>query len=162
MKLQFRAIFLFLILSGCNSSKTKNLQIPDPFNGEKEALLLNTDWNKYVQLEYGHQPWKPANKDYEMVQLVLDSAIANGCFEFLKNPKKENMQRLYYRQYIPYINKNGEHIIEINAFCSSDNFKYDDWRSYIITVEDGGSCYWQIKINTDTQTYFEYRVNGEA
>lgn len=162
---------IFLLISSCNSpTKTKEAQenpIPfnveneapptsEGFNGEKEALLLDTPWKN------GYQRWKPTDKDYEIVQSVLDNAIASGEFNFLKKPIRKNIENFYDRQYIPYINEKGERIIEINAFCDYYKTNNEDWRNNIVIYLDGGQCFWRIKINIDTQTYFEFMVNGDA
>jgi hypothetical protein len=79
--------------------------------------------------------------------------------------------RNYYRQYFGYIDKNGDKIIYIrflfkyNGFVQRDNRKnknIPDWQKGEIIVKDGGTSFWQIKINLKTRSYFDYFVNGEA
>lgn len=53
-----------------------------------------------------------------------------------------------------------EIIIYINAFC--DSLNKDNIQDELIEVYDGGNCYFQIKYNTDTKTFFELQINGES
>jgi len=64
----------------------------------------------------------------------------------------------YKRQYLPIINDKGEKEIWINFFCS--DFGSDNWKSEIIIVEDGGNCYFNIKVNLTSMTYSELSING--
>ena len=89
------------------------------------------------------------------------------------NPFKKKSVESYYRQYIPYINKHNQRIIEINAFCEIlknppnpengiSEWTKMDWRKEYVMVNDGGACYWKITINIDTMEFKDLMVNGHA
>ena len=63
----------------------------------------------------------------------------------------------YKRQYIAVINDKGEKEVWINCFC---NAQEKHWKTKIILVEDGGNCYFNLKINLTTKDCFEVSVNG--
>jgi hypothetical protein len=65
----------------------------------------------------------------------------------------------FKRQYFPVINEKGEKEIWINCFCRTDN---EDWRTRLISVRDGGNCYFNLKINLTLKTYYDLMVNGDA
>ncbi len=65
----------------------------------------------------------------------------------------------YKRQYVVVINKIGEKEVWINCFC--DKAK-ENWKSEIVSVRDGGKCYFNLKVNLSTKQYFEFYVNGES
>lgn len=65
----------------------------------------------------------------------------------------------YKRQFVPVLNAKGEKEVWVNCFCE-DNF--DDWRKEVVQVEDGGKCFFNVKINLSKKTWYDLRVNGEA
>ena len=65
----------------------------------------------------------------------------------------------YKRQYVAVINENREKEIWINCFCNTWN---QDWRKKLIEVEDGGNCYFQLKINLTKKIFYDFMVNGNA
>jgi hypothetical protein len=75
----------------------------------------------------------------------------------------------YGRQYFGYINKNKHKILFINCFCGGGFGVWDgpfgvinDMLSGEIDVQDGGSCYWKVCYDLDTDKFFDLRVNGSA
>ena len=72
----------------------------------------------------------------------------------------------YYTQLIATINTNSEKIVYVNCFCSaSAKSSTDDkyyWQKEIITVDDGGNCYFQLKINLTKGIIYDFMVNGVA
>ena len=78
---------------------------------------------------------------------------------------------MYCIQYVPYVNEKREKEVYVNAFChvpGEEEPSYPivpevfDWHVYLIDVRDGGSCYWSMKFNLDTKTYYDFSVNGHA
>jgi hypothetical protein len=72
-----------------------------------------------------------------------------------KNLKK------YKRQYFGYINEKGEKILYINSLWKK-NEKETKWLQQIIMVSDGGSHYWNIEYNLETEELENLKVNGYA
>lgn len=66
--------------------------------------------------------------------------------------------KLYKKQYCPAINEKGEKEIWINCFC--DFGYHDGWKESIVTVSDGGKCYFNLKVNLSQKTYYHLSVNG--
>jgi hypothetical protein len=80
---------------------------------------------------------------------------------------------LYYRQYVCYINPNGDSIVYVNAFCSlHNNYITDskggfrevpfDWSHKLLKAMDGGSCFWGVTINISKKRWSDFHINGEA
>ena len=168
-------IIIFLGLVSCKNVSDKNSEpkINTEYNklglDDKSTLLLNSEHNSWLKENYGFEKWEPNAKDIQIVQEVIDLAIKKDEFYFLEKPIKENLEK-YYRQYIPYIDKNGGRIIEVSAFCEileyppepdskSAEWTKMDWKNEFVEVEDGGKCYWQIKINLDNKEYFDLGIN---
>jgi hypothetical protein len=82
----------------------------------------------------------------------------------IKSSDKEyyevNLQKTKYRrQYVCVTNRMGEKEVFINCFCMSFS---EDWRKYLVIVDDGGSCFFSFKINLNTKQYYDFQVNGYA
>jgi len=68
----------------------------------------------------------------------------------------------YKRQYFGYIDNNGNRILLINCIWGSDSDAKEKWLKKRIYVLDGGSYYWNIKFNLDTDKLFDLEINGYA
>jgi hypothetical protein len=79
----------------------------------------------------------------------------------------------FYKQYICYIDTSGDSIIYISGFCnipsspekdSAGNWRLTphDWKRKFLRVDDGGPCFWQMKISLTKKKYFNYKINGHA
>ncbi|WP_438425531.1 hypothetical protein [Aquimarina macrocephali] len=174
MNISIRFIgILFSCFCSCkslNDEKERQIEESSILSDDKVVILLNSDHNKWLHENYGYQKWEPKENEIISIQEIIDKAIKNEEFDFLKKPIKESLNK-YYKQYIPYINKKGEKVIEINAFCEileipplpeskSKQWTKMDWKNEYVMVDDGGTCYWQITINIDKKTYENLMVNG--
>ncbi|MES2617713.1 MAG: hypothetical protein V4613_07540 [Bacteroidota bacterium] len=99
-----------------------------------------TDYNRYGESEYKRvcekNPDSKINKHYFVIDL-----------------------KLYKRQYVLAFNDKGEKEVWVNCFC---DWHGSNWRKYIITVADGGICYFSLRINLSTKEYYNVMVNGDA
>ncbi len=153
-------ILVLILVSSCMND----------FLGEKSTILLNSEHNKWLKSHYGYQTLTPTKKDIVIVDKVLVKAIENNEFDFIMETK-EYIDKYLYKQYIPYINENGDRIIYLNTFCLPPeeqpfeiNGKYEwkefDWKNEYYKVDDGGFCYWSITINIDKVEYSNLMING--
>jgi len=74
--------------------------------------------------------------------------------DFIKTPSK------YYKQLMPIINSKGEKEVWVNCFCNTG--ENSDWKKSIVLMEDGGSCYFKLKINLTKGIVYNFMVNGIA
>ena len=65
----------------------------------------------------------------------------------------------YKRQLVPFVNSRGEKEVYVNC-CCDDTTSY--WRKRLVDVLDGGSCYFQVRVNLTSQRYFDLSVNGNG
>lgn len=84
--------------------------------------------------------------------------------EYPDNPWTETGFELetkgYKRQYVPVINSDGQKDTWINFFCAE--WRSENWKSSIIIVDDGGNCFFNLKVNLATKMYSELYINGYA
>jgi hypothetical protein len=64
----------------------------------------------------------------------------------------------YKRQLIAVTNAKGEKEVWVNCFCHDESY----WRQEVVSVDDGGNCFFNVKINLAKKTYYDMMVNGSA
>lgn len=103
---------------------------------------------------------------YEFV--VIDSLLKQCVDKYNKeqairyrnsSPEKAFLIDLstHKRQYVAMINEKGEKLVWVNCFCSAGD---RNWKKELISVLDGGVCYFNLKINLAINSYYELLVNG--
>jgi hypothetical protein len=65
----------------------------------------------------------------------------------------------YKRQYLGILFEGGEPLIYANFFCS-DTFDY--WLEFLVAVEDGGECFFQVLYEPADGVFSNLRINGVA
>jgi hypothetical protein len=106
-------------------------------------------------------PAKLTNADLILIDTFLTSSVRdhNSGIDSTKLYEDYIDLKKYKRQYVPYINSNGEKIVFINCFCNGiDNS--DTWKKKLLVVEDGGRCFFAVIINVTKQLYHQLLING--
>lgn len=160
-------------------------------NGTYEEILgindesdFNLSYSDYVILPYqsnwywtfkNAKPGKLSQSELVDIDKILKIAIKNN-----NDKQREELQKYnevnpnnpitktayelslegYKRQFVPIINNIGQKEVWINFFCEELGVK--DWKTTLVLVEDGGNCYYSIKINLTTKTYYELEINYDA
>jgi hypothetical protein len=180
MKLRLQYLILLLCfgyLTSCGQTNNGNNNFSDTKIEER------IDSTKYAVIAFDtNYKWlfknvKPTNltlDEIRNIDIILNNCVANynpsqqKHFDSTSKAHPDYNLKVYHfvidlsrynRQYIPVINEKGEKEVWVNCFCSSHN---RDWRTQLISVRDGGNCYFNLKINLTHRTYYELMVNGEA
>src|SRR5690606_25239491 len=174
-------IFVLILVAGCGEQTKKAA------NSSMESLSSESqdvDSISYVFLDYKSE-WQwifqdgtPTNiSERELVEIeeIIQKAVAENNEQQRKylnerNKKYPENQRSktgfeiktegYKRQYVAVLNNRGQKEVWINFFC--DDWGNDDWKSDIMIVDDGGNCYFSLKVNLATKKYYELYINGYA
>jgi hypothetical protein len=155
-------------LSGSNQKRYENvrnaiLKLEAKYRDQSKPLTRN-----FAVIKYDESPhkWifkfsKPARLEKEELAQI-DRLVSRAVREY-NSKQKANRQikdlGKYKFQYIPVYNKAGAKEVWVNAFC--DAFE-TDWQTEIVTVDDGGNCYFNLKINFSSQSFYDFQVNGEG
>ena len=147
----------------------------------QNSVLVDTIQYAILQVDYINN-WKFKNarstilskEEIEEIDLLIKKCIGNynpeqqQLFDSLsrKHPEADlkiqnfiiDLKR-YRRQYFPVINEKGEKEIWVNCFCQT---YYKDWKNQVISVRDGGNCYFNLKINLTLKTYYGLMVNDSV
>jgi hypothetical protein len=134
------------------------------------AVLINE--NEKLQFRYPEmQTWKPNQAEINIAENIIPIIISENNTDNSVNEIYENITD-YYFQLIPYLDKDKRKIIYVNSLCKSfvknplpnlDGSEPQDeieWKSYFYDVDDGGNCFWQVKIDVEQKEYFDFSVNG--
>jgi len=158
-------LFCLLIFGCVTSNIESDSQESNFYDDEKLAIVNDTLYLKILAVEE-IEFWIPTNQEIEQVDDIYLDAIKNNDFDFLKEPKFTNIKN-YYRQYLCFNNDDKEKMVYVYAFCdipkrsSMDHeMESEGWKSHIISVYEGGPCYWKMKINLTQTKYLDVTVNG--
>ena len=114
-----------------------------------------------------------SNNDLKVIDKTLETVIADYNSEheiifkqFGEQHPDANFKREYFiidlksykRQYIAFYNKLGEKEVWVNCICNASK----DWQHKLVTVKDGGNCYFNLKINLTRDFNYDFYVNGSA
>ena len=105
----------------------------------------------------------PTRKEVENAEAALAiqlKELNKPLVNQYKSPVIHKKLSKYKRQYFGYINESGKRILFINSFWNKKEFGY--WLASKIDVLDGGSYYWNIKFDIDTQKFFNLYINGSG
>jgi len=139
-----------------NASRYSVLNSDGEYDGFKYGIFDNLT-NKPTTLS--------ANEIYEIEKIIkteVDRHNKNSShhYSFIRNPRR------YYKQLMAVINSKSEKEVWVNCFCNSDNKSSGEdksyWKKGIVSVYDGGSCYFHLKINLTTGRVYYFSVNGVA
>jgi len=100
-----------------------------------------------------------SKQDLKVAEKLINNAIDEYNHEFDNSPFKNLLIQYNYKmQLVPVINSKGEKEIWINAMCET----FPGWREHTISISDGGSCFFNLKINLSKNKHYDMMVNGEA
>jgi len=118
----------------------------------------------YLDLIPG-QRFTPTRQEIDKAEKVLHNNLKTLNSQLVNQSSTpiihKNLHK-YKRQYFGYIDKNGDRILIINCFWSHDKDDTDRWLKDRIIAHDGGSYYWNIKLNLDKNELFDLDINGYA
>jgi hypothetical protein len=175
-------ITVLTLLVGCRSS-IETFQTSDKNKiGVKSNRFRGTVFTTSYQTEKFFIPtadsinkFTPTKEDIAIAENILQEQIGEvnkrHINQFGKHQYIDRNLSKYFRQYIGYIDKNGDRTIHLNLhwdrYTLKDRIKgyWDDRLDYTsdyTIVFDGGSRYWSVNVNLNSKTLFGLSVNGVA
>jgi hypothetical protein len=169
MNLRIITTCIFLIAVGftsCKNSQNHSIDNKATFNDTSIAVINDTMQAKFYVGDY--TLWSPTQNQI----IIIDSIMRESTSDTLMVDRILDFNK-YYKQYICYIDASGDSIIYISGFCqipsapvrdSTMNWKLTphDWKHNFLRVDDGGRCFWQMRINFTKKKYSDYTINGYA
>ena len=143
-------------------SQTSAIVLPDlSFDTTMIAVIPFAVKNFYGELDSTNTPSILTQEDITELEILFNKSVKEHDSALNAKDRKYYTigdQSLYKRQYVCYKNKNGEKIVYIDCFCTA----YEGWHKEMMVIDDGGKCFFNLKINLNTKKYFDFMVNGEA
>jgi hypothetical protein len=135
--------------------------------GQQDKYLFS-DTTRYVQLPFNddNRIVFPAGKAVtltpgELAELsdLLQETVAKHNRTTKSAAYRIGSLRKFYFQLVAFTNEKGEKQVWINALCDVAGTR---WKDNLVDVQDGGNCYWQVRINLTQKTAGQVQVNGYA
>lgn len=96
--------------------------------------------------------WKPTKQDLQLAESLMQAYIDNN--------KKLSDLNSYTRQYIGIID-NHKKVVLIEGFCVPPKLlQHLNWKKERVRVDDGGDCFFRIKVDLDTRKCYGFGVNA--
>ncbi|MFD3001273.1 hypothetical protein ACFS7Z_12935 [Pontibacter toksunensis] len=164
---------------GCETksseSYTDKVSITDDKKQENSRFTVISDTLETIAVTNGNRKlWKPTEEQIHDIEAIIKSTVAKDSSIGNRHLKPDSIGSIY-KQYICYVDTNGDSLVFVNASCIEREvlvtdsagyaikFKKFDWRNRIFgEVMDGGDCFWNMLINFSNETTLELNVNGEA
>ncbi len=154
-------ILLLLIIFSC---KDKGSEKSDKFieNSKGELYIVILETYPWVEAT----PTFLTKSEVEKINKILPKAVEQMNIDskkmFKDSPSEWSNLNVnlneYKRQYFPYIiNKTGEKEVYINCFCRDRN---NIWETEEVFVLGDGKCYFQGKINLNTEKFRDFMINA--
>ena len=100
-----------------------------------------------------YRPARLGIDEMQTMEKILDKFVGSN-----KKDLRFDLKR-YKRQYVAVYNEKNEKIVWVNFFCSPPS---SDWKHQLVIIQDGGDCYFNLKINLKTGKCYDLVVNGVA
>lgn len=158
--------FLILFLSSCLQNKSKGKI--DNSNAGQEIESVETDFTiiefdpEWYWIYKNVSPSMLSDSEIQQVEKILQTVVEENNASRKERTESRFSIKLegYKKQYVAVINQKGEKEVWANMFCS--DFEAEYWEVGIVDVDDGGNCFWNVKINLATGEYYELSINGYA
>jgi hypothetical protein len=161
----------FVILLSCRQNETKVKYVnKDSIDKEnlRYTLINDTSETKWI-VDKGLLFWKPNQEQNILIDSIINAAAKKIYKKTYRYLSPDSISR-FYRQYVCFVDSNGDSIVFVNALCHIFNDPvFDknnnarlvraDWQHHLIIVHDGGDCFWRIWINYSKKKYFRFSVN---
>lgn len=125
------------------------------------GYAFNKEHFIFMSIDNQKGRYTPTSRDIKLIEKILKDSIGG----ILKKHKYSSVSinsyslKKYKRQYVGFINNNGDVVIWINFLI---NKEINDLvlSKDIVTVLDGGEKYWSVFINLTKNTLNGLRING--
>ena len=108
--------------------------------------------------ERGKPHWTPTSTEIKLLEDLLP------IYARINTPKNRRPIRSIYQYFRQYygITEKGKKIIYLNAFCVESYDEDPYWKTGIISVLDGGNCYFIVKFQSDSKEFYDFYVGGQG
>ncbi|NNE99682.1 MAG: hypothetical protein HKN25_11740 [Pyrinomonadaceae bacterium] len=139
------------IMNLAKKYESKAVKIPENY----ATISYNRQAHKYIFKNLTYRKLKLP--DLTRAQMLVEKSVADYNEKQIQGETIKNLEK-YRFQLVSAANPANETVVWVNALCTANG----SWRRQIITVDDGGSCYFNLYINLSKETYDRFSVNGNG
>jgi hypothetical protein len=159
------ALFFCLgIFSSCSEPNDRKIMQPKTSIAKPDTssfTIITFDQNHDWPFEHTFQSAGLITNEIQQIDSLLKGGIINynrRIAPTLRESYNIDFEKYKYNmQYMAVLNKKGEKEVWVNAFCDAGK---KQWKTEIVLVQDGGNCFFNLKINLTKGYCFEISVNG--
>lgn len=159
-------LFLMWTSTACRTDSSKNQldSIRTELNNDTRKTAV-ISWDKNSNYPFDSSNYNPSTltqADIEQIERSLIEAVTdynNSLSQGHEEFKIDLNAKDYKKQLVVVSNSNGEKEVWINCFCDASD---KSWQTQIVSVDDGGPCYFNFKLNLTTKKVYDLIVNGFA
>ncbi len=151
MKIIIKVVIISFLFFSCFPNKSSEVY------SDKRMVLFEKKEKNDVKFKYILTNINTS--EFYIIDQILDEASKDEKFYFLQRQNLKSLKK-YYRQYVVYLNEKNEKCVYINAMCNVDIIP--NWKNELLDTSDGGSCYWNLKINLSKRIYQNLIINGQG
>jgi len=155
-------INIFLLNINVDAQSENAPTIAEHFKTKKFEIAIFPASSR--ELYDGPDRFTPSKQDVEYGEEALINQLPALNMEHhnqFDTPVIDKNLSKYKRQYFGYYDKNRNRILFINCFWKKEKEENFFWLNERIMVLDGGSYFWNVKYNLNTNELFDLDVNGE-
>lgn len=160
---------MYLVLIFClTSACAQTIVLPKHVKGKKyEGYIFSKDYTStLLHLEDVKSKYTPTEEDVSIAENILENQI-KPLNHLLVNqggncPVIHKILPRYKRQYIGYLDQDGNKIIWINFIGGKEKSDSAQLSKDVFIMFDGCSYYWNIKVNLSKKHLYDLHVNGSA
>lgn len=134
---------------------------------------IKIDTSKIAIIPFDEEAGYPFDNTFKKSTLTqyelqtIDNLLVACVKDYNNSLDKEHKQWIidlkkynYRKQLIVVTNKQGQKEVWINCFCTT--FRSNNWKTEVMSVHDGGKCFFNFKVNLTTNKFYDLIVNGQA
>lgn len=166
MNVLLRILIASIFFLACGQTKKIDSHPPVALAGSFDTSFIAVlPFNSIVSPAFtGAKAADLSGSDFILIDSLLTQCVDQYNKEQARRYKHSSPEKAFLidlsthkRQYVAMVNEKGEKHVWVNCFCSNWN---KNWKKELIMVQDGGVCYFNLKINLATNSCYELVVNG--
>jgi hypothetical protein len=158
-KMLIPATLVLLFLWSCSIKGGDKFKVPLEFDHARFAIF-SIDSLEEWETPLSREIFKAATLEQSDFA-IIDRLFAQSIFDYNKSfedepPRIDVTKRKYKMQLVCVMNPDGEREVWVNCFCTDLPY----WREQLVEVNDGWTCFFNLRVNLTTNMYSHFEVNG--
>lgn len=151
--LRYSIVIGWLLLAVCGNAQSPRSQL---FNDTSHYVVFTYNSEQHWAFTTG-RPTLLDRKERGRLEMLLRQAIKEHNAHTVDKAYQLHRLHRFYFQLVPVLNGANEKEAWVNAHCI---YPGSNWRKRIVEVQDGGNCFFSVKINLTRGIAYDLRING--